>query len=428
MKFEKLGTNYAKFTFKVTPGEFAHALDHAFEEVKGDVEIKGFRKGTVPRNIYESKFGIESLYEKALNHVIYHLYPKVFEEKSVIIVGEPKIDLDVKTVSHEKDFEIKLIFPIKPEVKLGEYTGLEVKKRDLSVEVGEIDEEIDRLLSRDVVLEPKEGELQAGDVSVIDFEGFLNDVPFEGGKGENYELKIGSNQFIPGFEYQLIGMKKGEERTITVTFPEDYHSEELKGKETVFKVKLHEIKVEVKPELTDEFVVSLNKEGVSTVEELKESIKKEIKSKKELEEKDRIIGEAVKYAVSNAEVDIPIELINQEVENTKKQIESQAKQYGIEYEMYIQFSGMTVEAFEANLNSQAQNKVLTSLVIEAIAEKEDFPVSDEEIEAKYQEIATHYGIDVKEVKAQLTKEIITNEVRFSKAVDFLEASVKEVKF
>ncbi len=426
MKFEKLGTNYAKFTFTVAPSEFAHALDHAFEEVKADIEIKGFRKGTVPRSIYESKFGIESLYEKALNHVIYHLYPQVFEEKSVIIVGEPKIDLDASKVSHEKEFELALVFPIKPEVKLGEYTGLEVKKRDLKVKATEVNEEIERLLSRDVVLEPKKGVLADGDVSVIDFEGFLNDVPFEGGKGENYELKIGSNQFIPGFEEQLVGMKKGEEKKITVTFPKDYHSEELKGKETVFKVKLHEIKVEVKPELNDEFVVSLNKEGVSTVEELKESIKKEIKAQKELKEKDRIIGEAVKYAVSNAKVDIPIELINQEVENTKKQIESQAKQYGIEYEMYIQFSGMTVEAFEANLNTQAQEKVLTSLVIEAIAEKENFPVSDEEIETKYQEIATHYNIDVKEVKAQLTKEIMVNEVRFSKAVDFLEASVQEV--
>ncbi len=178
MKFEKLGTNYAKFTFTVTPSEFAHALDHAFEEVKGDVEIKGFRKGTVPRNIYESKFGIESLYEKALNHVIYHLYPQVFEEKSVVIVGEPKIDLDAKKVSHEKEFELALTFPIKPEVKLGEYTGLEVKKRDLRVKAAEVNEEIDRLLSKDVVLEPKEGPLANGDVSVIDFEGFLNDVPF----------------------------------------------------------------------------------------------------------------------------------------------------------------------------------------------------------------------------------------------------------
>ena len=426
MKFEKLGTNYAKFTFTIEPAEFAHGLDHAFEEVKADVEVKGFRKGTVPRNIYENKFGIESLYEKALNHTIGHLYEQVFEEKSVTIVGDPKLDVDFQSISHEKPFEISLTFPIKPEVKLGEYTGLEVEKKDVEVKEADIQKELDTLLSKDAVLEPKEGKLEHGDVSIIDFEGFLNDEPFEGGKAEGHELKIGSGQFIPGFEEQLIGMSIGEEKDIHVTFPEEYHSEALKGQPTVFKVKLNEIKTETKAELNDAFVKSLDKEGIETVDELKESIKADIAKEKETSEANRIIGAAVKFAVDNAEVDIPIEMINYEKDNMKKQIEAQAKQYGIEFEMYVQFSGMTMEQFEQNLNQQAQDKVLTSLVIEAIAEKEDFEVTDEEITAKYDEIAAHYNIDVKEVKAQLTKEVIINEVRFTKAIDFLEANVVEV--
>ncbi len=426
MKFEKLGTNYAKFTFTITPSEFAHGLDHAFEEVKADVEVKGFRKGAVPRNVYESKFGIESLYEKALNHTIGHLYEQVFEEKSVTIVGDPKLDVDFNKISHEKEFEVSLTFPVKPDVILGEYTNLEVKKKDLLVSEEEVNRELDTLLSKDAVLEPKEGTLEHGDVSIIDFEGFLNGEAFEGGKALGHELKIGSGQFIPGFEEQLIGLKAGEERDINVTFPEDYHSEELKGQAVVFKVKLNEIKTQTKATLDDAFVKSLDREGIETVDALKEDIKASLEKQKEEHEKNRVIGEAVKFAVDNAKVDIPIEMINYEKENMKKQIEAQAKQYGIEFEMYVQFSGMTMEQFDQNLNQQAQDKVLTSLVIEAIAEKEDFSVSEAEIEAKYEEIANHYNIEVKDVKAQLNNDVIINEVRFTKAIDFLEASVKEV--
>lgn len=427
MKFEKLGTNYAKFTFTISPSEFAHGLDHAFEEIKDDVEVKGFRKGHVPRNIYESKFGVESLYEKALNHTIGHLYDQVFKEKSVVIVGDPKVDVDVASISLDKEFELSLTFPIKPEVNLGAYTGVEVKKRNTKVTAKEVNSEIDMLLSKNSVLEIKETEvLEADDTAIIDFEGFLNEVPFEGGKAEGHALKIGSGQFIPGFEEQLIGMKLGEEKDIHVTFPEEYHSEELKGQAVIFKVKLHEIKVEKKETLNDDFVKSLNREGVETVEALKADIKEKLTKEKAESEKNRVIGEAVKYAVDNAEVDIPMEMIDHEKNNMKQQVESQAKQYGIELEMYVQFSGMTMDQFESNLSRQAQDKVHTSLVIEAIAQKEAFAVSSEEIEAKYNEISALYQVEVKEVKAQLSEDVIINEVRFEKAIDFLEANVIEV--
>lgn len=427
MKFEKTAKNYAKFTFEVKPEEFNHGLEYAFNKIKENVEIKGFRKGHVPQNIYEQKFGVETLYEDALNHVIIHRYDDIFKEKSVVIVGNPKVDIDFKTVSRDNPFSISLTFPIKPEVVLGEYVGVEVNKKDVSVNEDEIEMRVNNLLSKNNALKIKEnGLLEKGDTAIFDFEGFLNDEPFEGGKAENHQLEIGSNSFIPGFEDKMIGMKANEERELELSFPEDYHAEELKGQDVVFKVKLHEVKTKEKEELTDEFVKTLKKDNVNTVLELKESIKNEIASEKEISEKNRIVGTAVEFAVKNAKVDIPQEMIEIEKENIYKQTESQAKQYGLEMEMYLQFSGLTKEQFEENILVQAQEKVLTSLVIEAIANKEDFPVSEEEINDKYQEFANHYNLSVKQVKEQLAEDVITNEVRFSKAINFLEENVKEI--
>ncbi len=425
MKFEKLGTNYAKFTFEVTPEIFEHGLDHSFDSVKEKIEVKGFRKGHVPRNIYETKFGVESLYEEALNHVIGHFYKEVFTEKSVVIVGEPKVDVDVKTINREKPFKLSLTFPIKPEVLLGEYLGAKAKKLDLEVKEEEINQELERLLSQNSQLVPKDGEnLEKGDTAIFDFEGFVDDKPFEGGKAENYQLKIGSNQFIPGFEDGMIGLKAGEQKDINVVFPKEYQEASLAGKEAIFKVKLHEIKIETKQELTDEFVLSLKKENVDTVDKLKQSITQELTASKEKSEETRVTGTAIKFAVSNAKVDIPIEMIEHEKKNMRKSIEEQAKQYGIEFSMYIQFSGLTMEQFEAEIGRQAQDRVLTSLVIDAIAQKENLPVSKEDIEKKYDEIATHYNIDKKEVKKQLSKDVMTNEVRFDKTIEYLKNNVE----
>lgn len=429
MKFEKLGSNYAKFTFKVEPEIFKQGLDFAFDKIKDEVEVKGFRKGHVPREIYDNKFGVESLYEEALNYAISANYEKVFEEKSVVIVGEAKIDVDVSKINANEPFEVSLTFPIKPEVKLGEYIGAEVEKADFEVTDEEVEQEIEALLQSSTSLIPKEGDtLEDGDVSIIDYEGFLNDEPFEGGKAENHQLKIGSNSFIPGFEEKLVGMKSGEERDINLTFPEEYHAEDLAGQEVVFKVKLNEIKVEKEAELNDEFVKTLNKDEIQTVDELKEDIKKNIATNKETNEKNRVVGTAVKFAVDNAEVDIPVEMIEYEKNNLISQTEQNIKgQYGIELEMYVQLTGMTMEQFENEMLTQAQNRVLTTLVLEAISEKENFEVTEEEIDAKFTEIAEMYNIEKAEVEKQLTKEMITREVQFNKTVDYLEENIKEVE-
>lgn len=427
MKFEKISTNRAKFTFEVTPHEFEHGLDHAFEHAVKDVEVKGFRKGKVPRNIFEQKFGVESLYEEALNHVIGHLYPQVFEEKSITVVGEPKIDLDFNTIKRGESFEITITVPVKPEVTLGDYKGVEVKAKDVVATEAEIDAEIKNLLNQNASLEAKDSDiLEEGDTAIFDFEGFVDGVAFDGGKAENYELVIGSNQFIPGFEAGMLGLKIGESRDVNVKFPDAYQAEHLAGKDAVFKVTLHEIKVSKGETLSDEFVVNLKREGVSTVEALKASIKQEIESRKESSEQDRITGSAVKFACDNATVDIPEEMINQEVKNLRQNVENQAKQYKIDFEMFVQLNGLTMEQFNAEMEKQAKDRVLTSLVIEAVAIKENLTASEAEVTEKYQEIADMYKLTVDQVKSQLDQQTVENEVSFNKAIELLTASVKTV--
>jgi trigger factor len=427
MKFEKLSTNRAKFTFEVTPHEFEHGLDHAFEHAVQNVEVKGFRKGKVPRNIFENKFGVESLYEDALNHVISHLYQHIFDEKSVVVVGEPQIDLDIKSVKRGEAFSVSIIVPIKPEVVLGDYKGVEVAKKNLVASDAEVEAEIKKLLAQNSSLEAKTSDvLENGDTAIFDFEGFVDNVPFDGGKAENYELVIGSGQFIPGFEDGMLGLRIGESRDVNVQFPEQYQAEHLAGKPAVFKVKLHEIKVAKLEELNDAFVVGLKREGVETVEALRADIKSSLEKQKESSEADRVTGTAVKFACDNATVDIPQEMIDQEVNQLRKNVENQAKQYNIDFEMFVQLNGLTMDQFNAEMNKQAKDRVLTSLVIEAVAQKENIVATEAEIDAKYEEIAQMYKLSVADVKKQLEPEVVSNEVTFNKAIDLLTSSVKEV--
>jgi trigger factor len=427
MKFEKLSTNRAKFTFEVTPHEFEHGLDHAFEHAVQNVEVKGFRKGKVPRNIFENKFGVESLYEDALNHVISHLYQHIFDEKSVVVVGEPQIDLDIKSVKRGEAFSVSIIVPIKPEVVLGDYKGVEVAKKNLVASDAEVEAEIKKLLAQNSSLEAKTSDvLENGDTAIFDFEGFVDNVPFDGGKAENYELVIGSGQFIPGFEDGMLGLRIGESRDVNVQFPEQYQAEHLAGKPAVFKVKLHEIKVAKLEELNDAFVVGLKREGVETVEALRADIKSSLEKQKESSEADRVTGTAVKFACDNATVDIPQEMIDQEVNQLRKNVENQAKQYNIDFEMFVQLNGLTMDQFNAEMNKQAKDRVLTSLVIEAVAQKENIVATEAEIDAKYDEIAQMYKLSVADVKKQLEPEVVSNEVTFNKAIDLLTSSVKEV--
>src|SRR5690554_6662023 len=420
MKFEHTKKNHVKFTFTVTPAEFAHALEHAFAHIKDDVEIKGFRKGKVTQKVYEQKYGETALYPEALNHAIGHKYNDALLVKDFTIVSDPmNVDLDFEKISRDKDFEVSFEVAIRPEVEIENYKGIEVKKVETEVSDKEITDHIDTLLAQNATLEPKDGVIENGDTAIFDFEGFQDDVAFEGGKAENFSLEIGSGQFIPGFEEGMLGLKAGESRDVNVTFPEQYQAENLAGKDAVFKVKLHEIKTKKKNTLDDAWVQSLNRENVKTVDELKASIKNDLEASKAEQAKreltDRVITEVVKLA----KVDVPQAMFDTEIENFKRNVEQQAKQYQLDMDTFIQLSGLTKETFEEQAKQQAEKRVMQSLVIEAIAKKEKFTATDDELTARYEELANHYKMEVGEIKKYITDELVINDIAFEKAVAFL---------
>lgn len=420
MKFEHIKKNHVKFTFTVTPAEFEHALEHAFAHIKDDVEIKGFRKGKVTQKVYEQKFGETALYPEALNHAIGHKYNDATLVKDFTIVSDPmNIDLDFDKISRTEDFEVSFEVAIKPEVEIENYKGVEVAKVDTEVTEKEVDENIKNLLAQNAILEPKEGALENGDTAIFDFEGFQDGVAFEGGKAENFSLEIGSGQFIPGFEEGMLGLKVGESRDVNVTFPEQYQAENLAGKPAVFKVVLHEIKSKKLAELNDEWVVSLNREGISTVDQLKASIKADLEASKQEQAKRALTDAVITEVVKLAKVEVPQSMFDSEIENFKKNVEAQAKQYQLDMDTFIQLSGLTKELFEQQAKEQAEKRVLQSLVIEAIAKKENFTATPEELSLRYEELANHYKMEVNEIKKYITDELVINDIAFEKAVTFL---------
>lgn len=426
MIVEKVSTNRVKYTFDVTPHEFEHGLDHAFEHVQKDVEVKGFRKGHVPRNIYESKFGVESLYEDALNHVLHHKMHEAQNHPDYEIVGQPKVEVEWENIKRGEVFQVALVAPVKPEVTLGQYKGIEVNAIQTEVTDSEVNAEIKNLLSSNGELQPKEGSLNFGDTAIFDFEGLLEGVPFEGGKAENYSLEIGSNQFIPGFEEQMVGMNPGDERSLNVTFPEKYQAENLAGKAVVFNVKLHEVKTKSESELNDEFVKSLNREGVTTVEELKNSTRKTLEDQKKSEAENTITEQVITAVLNGASMDIPQEMVDEEVAQAKENVLNQAKQYGLELDMFLSLSGVNKEQFEAQLQEESLKRVKTTLVVEAIAKKEGFKATSEELVAKYDELAKRYNMSVDDIKKYIPETALENDVALNKAYQFiLDSAVRK---
>lgn len=424
-KIENLSPSRVKIEIDVTKEQFEHGLDHAFDKIKDDVEIKGFRKGKVTRKIYEQHKGVESLYEEALNHIIQETYYDAIQEHNLEVVAQPKIDLDITKIEKGKDFTYTATVATKPEVKLGEYKGFEYEKEVEEVTEEEIDKAIEGLLNQNAELIIKEeGTLEKTDTAVFDFEGFVDGETFEGGKAENHELQIGSGQFIPGFEDQMVGMKTGEERDINVKFPDDYQAENLKGKDAVFKTKLHEIKFKQVPELNDEFVKDLDREGIDTVDGLKAAEKQKLVDQKQQTSQNKAIDFAVDQAAQNAEIEIPQEMIDNEknrmLDNTKRQ----AQQYGLDFETYLSFSGMNQEQFEAQLMKDAERSIRYNLTIEAIAKEEGIEATEEEVTAKFDELAKQYNMEVDQIKSQVNPEAVSQEVVFRKTIDMLVDALK----
>lgn len=385
MNVEKLEHSRNKIVFEVSAEEFEKALDKAFEVCNAKVTIKGFRAGKAPRHVYEKNYGVESLYDEALNVILNAKAQEIYADKDLAkeIVGpfEPNFETEEK-LERGKPFKVSLSFDVYPEVNLPQYKGIECGKAKLEVTEEELDHALKQVMSKDSSMQPKEAQvIEKGDYATFDFVGTVDGVEFPGGKAENYELQIGSGQFIPGFEDQMIGMKAEEVKDVNVTFPENYGEKSLAGKAAVFKVTVHEVKNMVYPELTDEYVKGLNLAGVETVEALKESKKQELASQKEKSEKDRQVDEIINKILDNAVVDMPASLEQERIHQIQEQYQQQAKMYNIPFETFLGLMNITKEKFEEETTKQGKRQALFNVVISKLIEVENLAPSKEDLEA-----------------------------------------------
>ena len=394
------------------------ALTKSFNENVKDAKIDGFRKGKCPRDIYEKKYGIESLYSKAVDYVLPTVYSEILKENNLEPVVEPSID--VEEISKDK-VVFKFIVITRPTVNVKKYKGLKVKKEKVVVTKEEINNEIDRLRNQFAEIEIKDDKIENGDTAIIDFEGFKDDVAFEGGKGENYPLEIGSHTFIPGFEEQLVGLKTGDDKDVKVTFPEDYPSEELKGKEVVFKVKIHEVKTRVLPELNEDFFNDLGVENVNSEKELEEYASSLIKNRKELELENKLIDEILEKVSKETEIELPEELVHEEVHRMMDSYNQKLQMQGLSLEQYMQFTNKTMEDLEKELKDEASKNITYRYMLEHIAEKENLEISEEEIKEETTRLAQMYQMSEEElIGAFGGVEMVKYDLKMRKAIEFLK--------
>lgn len=426
VKWEKEeGTNNGKLTFEIEPAKIKEGLDTAFNRVKKTLNVPGFRKGKVPRQIFNKMFGEESLYQDALNAVLPEAYANAVAESNIKPVAQPEIDIE----SMEKDstWVLTAKVTVEPEVKLGQYKDLEVKARSTEVTDEEVDAEIKKLQEQQAELVLKEDQPAAeGDTVVIDFEGKVDGVAFDGGKGENYSLELGSNTFIPGFEDQLVGHKAGETVEVNVTFPEEYHAEDLKGKDAVFETTIHEVKTKELPELDDEFAKDVDEE-VDTLVELKAKTRERLEAQKQNAAKEAIQEEVIDKAVENAEIgEIPGAMIEEDVHRQMDQYLAGLQQQGISADMYYKLTGSSEEDLHKQFESGAQKRVKTNLVLEAIVAAEDIKASEEEINAEIKELAAQYGMEEAAVRSALSDDMLNHDIAIRKVVKEMTDSAKQV--
>lgn len=417
-KFEKLEGNQGVLTVEVDAETVSTSLDSAFKKVVKQINVPGFRKGKMPRPLFEKRFGVESLYQDAIDLMLPEAYTTAIEETGIEPVDRPEID--VEQMEKGKTFIFTAKVTLKPEVKLGNYKGLEVETFETSVTDEDVDNEIKSLQEKQAELVVKEdGKAENGDTVVMDFEGFVNDEAFEGGKAENYSLELGSGQFIPGFEEQLVGLATGESKDVEVSFPEEYHAAELAGKPAVFKVTLHEIKGKALPELDDEFAKDVDDE-VETLDALKEKIKSRLEHDKKHEEEHYLQNTVVEKATANAEVEIPSVMIDNEVDRMLQEFEQRLQMQGMNLELYFQFSGQNEEALRGQMKEEAEQRVRGNLTLEAIVKAENIEVSDEEVNVELQKMADAYNMTVENIQAALGNlDGIKSDLQVKKAVQFL---------
>jgi trigger factor len=426
--WEKQEGNQGTLTIEVDADSFNKALDRAFNKVVRQVNVPGFRKGKVPRKIFEQRFGVESLYQDAVDFVLPEAYSKALDETKIEPVAQPSIDIE--TIGKGQVLVVKAEVTVKPEVKLGEYKGLKVPAQDTEVTAEDVNDELKKLQERYAELAVKEdGPAELGDTVVLDFEGFVDGEAFEGGKSENYSLELGSNQFIPGFEDQLVGIQAGEEKDIQVKFPEDYHAEELKGKEATFKVKVHEIKAKHLPELDDEFAKDVDEEA-ETLDALKEKLEKQLKEKKESSAKAATQDALVEQVTANAEIDLPEVMIDNELDRMVREFEQQIQAQGLSMDLYYQFSGTDQNGLRDQMKEEAEKRVRANLTLEAIADAENLEATDADVDQEIENMAKMYGLAADQMRQMLDlqggADALKGDLRIRKALDFLvENSVAE---
>ena len=423
VSFEKKETNRGVLTFTISQEQIKPELDRVFNSVKKTINVPGFRKGHLPRPVFNQKFGEEALYQDALNNLLPNAYEAAVKEAGIEVVAQPKIDV----VSMEKgqDWTISAEVVTKPEVKLGAYKDLEV-----SVEVSKevTDEDVDARIERErnnlAELVLKEGPAAEGDTVVIDFVGSVDGVEFDGGKGDNFSLGLGSGQFIPGFEDQLVGHKAGETVDVVVTFPEDYQAADLAGKEAKFVTTIHEVKEKEVPALDDELAKDIDEE-VETLDELKEKYRKELAEGKEAAYKDAVESAAIDLAVENAEiVELPEEMVHEEVHRSVNEFLGNMQRQGISPDMYFQITGTTQENLHKQHEADAEARTKTNLVIEAIAKAEGFEASAEEIEAEISSLANDYNMEADRVRQLLSEDMLKHDITIKKAVEVITSTAK----
>jgi trigger factor len=424
VQVENLEKNMAKLTVTVDAAELEKAITKAYNKQKNSISVPGFRKGKVPQHMVEKMYGAEIFYEDAANIIMQETYPQAYDESKLDIVSQPQVD--ITQLEKGKDFIYTATVAVKPEVKLGKYKGVSVTKVDAKVTATEVNDSIKAELERDARMVTKNGKAAKNDTAVIDFEGFVDGVAFEGGKGENYDLVLGSGSFIPGFEDQLIGHKAGEDVDVEVTFPETYQAEDLAGKAAVFKCHIHEVKKKDVPKLDDEYVSDHTE--FETVDEYKASVKERLENNKKAEGRRAQEDEAIAKIVEDSEMEIPDAMLDYQVENMINDFANNMAQQGLSLQQYMQFTGMTMDAFRDQVRPDALSRTQSSLVLEAIAKAEKIEATDADVDAKLEEMSKQYGMELEQIKnlvGESEKESMKKDIAIEKAIELIMDNVKE---
>lgn len=423
--WEKKEGNEGLLKVTVPAEKVNKALDQAFKKVVKQINVPGFRKGKVPRPIFEQRFGVEALYQDAVDILLPEAYGEAIEETKINPVAQPEIN--VTQIEKGKDFEFEATVTVEPEVKLGDYKGLEIEKQDSELTDQDLQDEIDHSLGHlaDMVVK-EDGAVEEGDTVNIDFDGYVDGEQFEGGQADGYDLEIGSGSFIPGFEDQLVGVKTGEEKDVVVTFPEEYHAEELAGKEATFKTKVNEIKYKEVPELTDEIANELDSDA-NSVDEYKENLRKRLSEEKAQDAENVEKEEAINKVTENTTIDIPQAMIDTELDRMVQEFGQRIQQQGLDLQTYFQISGQDESQLREQMKDDAEQRVKTNLTLSAIADEENIEVTDEDIDKELEKMSSQFNISVEDIKQTLgNTDIIKNDVRIQKVIVLLRDNAKYV--